>query len=369
MAHGKVELRHVSLPLKTPFETSFAREVAKDCVLVKVQSDGLCGWGEAPVTVLPLYSSETVKTAWHVLVDFLIPLLSESLDPRQFAQNVSVFKGHQMAKAGLEAALWDLKCERDSCTLSSLLGGTLSEVEVGVSVGLESTVSQVLEKVEAYLHEGYRRVKLKIKPCMDYALLKAFRLRYPEMPLQADANCGYAREHVDELARFDELNMLTLEQPFPRSDLRSHQLLQEKMTTSICLDESVASPLEAKQALELGACRNINVKPARVGGFVNSLQIHSLGLSRGAELWVGGMLETGVGRLHNLALASLPGFTLPGDISASSRYFERDILKQPVTLQKNGKIGVPQFRGGVDSLICHDTLREFTTRQETVSFG
>lgn len=366
MVIDKVELRALSIPLLTPFETSFARETHKDCILVTVYAEGQRGWGEAPVTVPPLYSSETIETAWHILRDFLIPLCRTAPEPDDFASQAKKFKGHHMAKAGLEAALWDLRCEREQSSLAKLLGGTREEVEVGVSVGLEATTDAVFEKVTKYYDSGYRRIKLKIKPGQDRALLQRFRDTYPDLPLQADANCAYGIEDTPHLISLDDFDLLLLEQPFASDALTAHIELQRRMKTPLCLDESVTSPSLAQQCLDLKACGNINIKQARVGGILAAKAIHDLCLSRGVEVWCGGMLETGVGRFHNLALASLPGFTLPGDISESGRYFEQDILSRPITLNPEGRIEVPKFGGGVDRMVDWPSLEKFTVRLETV---
>jgi o-succinylbenzoate synthase len=364
MVIERAELRYVSLPLRTPFETSTMRETHKDCILVTVYSEGLRGWGEAPVMVKPLYSSETVETAWHVLRDFLIPLATTSSDPETFAKISSMFKGHQMAKAGLEAALWDLRCEREGIPLSKLLGGTRSEVEVGVSVGLEPRVASILDKVRDYRKRGYQRIKLKIRPGQDRELLAGFRRDHSDLPLQADANCAYRPEHLPHLVGFDEFDMLLLEQPFQADDWVSHMALQKQMTTSICLDESVSSVNLARQAIALEACRNINIKQARIGGLKAAIEVHDLCLEKGIDAWCGGLLETGIGRFHNLALASLPGFCLPGDISESARYFEQDILLEPIVLNNNWNIDVPDVPGGVDRLVCRSSLERYTERVE-----
>ncbi len=362
MVIEKVELRYVSLPLRTPFETSTARETHKDCILVTVTSEGQRGWGEAPVMLEPLYSAETVETAWHVLRDFLIPLAKVSPEPAAFAKACSIFKGQQMAKAGLEAALWDLQCERRGASLSSLLGGTRKEVEVGVSVGLEPEVAEILRKVREYRERGYQRIKLKIRPGQDRDLLAGFRSEHDDLPLQADANCAYGAADIPHLMSFDEFDMVLLEQPFPGEDLVSHIALQKKMNTSICLDESVSSVSLARQAIALKACRNINIKQARIGGLSAAVEVHDLCRDQGIDVWCGGLLETGIGRFHNLALASLPGFCLPGDISESGRYFEQDILQEPIVLNENRNIDVPDFAGGVDRLVCVESLKRYTQR-------
>lgn len=361
----KFELHHLSLPLRSAFETSFARETTKDCLLVCVEHDGLRGWGEVPVMAQPLYNEETLVTARHVLADFLIPLTRERRlhDPRDFARAARRYRRHNMAKAGLEAALWDLKARREGRPLSELLGGTRAHVEVGVSVGIEADVAGVLGSVESFRAAGYRRIKLKIKPGFDLEPARQVRRLIGDDPLQLDANSAYRLSDRSRLEPLDELGLLMLEQPFDEDDLVDHATLARGLKTPICLDESITSPEQARQALQLQACRIINIKPARIGGLTAALAVHELCRAAGIPVWCGGLLETGVGRLQLLALASLPGFTLPGDISASERYFERDIIDPPVVLEEGSRISVPTCCGTEERLDL-EALERFTTGVE-----
>ncbi|MEJ2305298.1 MAG: o-succinylbenzoate synthase, partial [Anaerolineales bacterium] len=306
----------------------------------------LTGYGECVADRDPGYSYETSGTAWHILEDFLIPAVLEAdLDgPLDFQRRVSHVRGHPMAKAGLEMALWDLQGKLEGRSLRQLLGGQRQRVDVGVSVGIQSSPQALVQTVEAYLQKGYRRVKIKIKPGRDVAETRAVRHSFPDLRLQVDANSAYTLEAAQALKPLDDLDLLLIEQPLAEDDLWDHSRLQVEFKTPICLDESVLSPRHARQALEMGACRIINIKAGRVGGLSQAVAIHDLCREQGAPVWCGGMLETGVGRASNLALASLPGFTLPGDISATERYYQEDITNEHFTLN-------------LDSSITHHVLR------------
>ncbi|MBI3924467.1 MAG: o-succinylbenzoate synthase [Armatimonadetes bacterium] len=365
MRIDRVEIRLVEIPLRFPFQTSLGREDSKVCLLVTVFSDGVAGWGEVAACRAPLYNEETVETAWHVLKDFLVPLLfsREWSHPRDFARACLKFRRNHMARAGLESAVWDLYSSRLGRPLSEVLGGTRSAVAVGISLGLEEQRIVLLGRVEQALEVGYRRVKLKIAPGHDLELLREVRAAFPDAPLQVDANAAYGPRDMDRLVALDEIGLQMLEQPFGDEDLVDHARLQKRMRTPVCLDESLDSPDMVRAAAELGACRVVNLKPGRVGGVHPSLQIHELCRERRLPLWCGGMLETGVGRLHNLALASLKGFTLPGDLSASDRYFERDLIDPPVRLNPDGTVDVP-VEVGIDCRVDHRRLAEVTLRTE-----
>jgi O-succinylbenzoate synthase len=356
-----IRLYHLSMPLVSPFETSFGRQDMRDCLLVEVMSAGLHGWGECPVDPNPGYSYETTATAWHILKDFLCPaVVGRQLEgPQAYRDLVRAVRGHPMAKSALEMALWDLVGQRRGVPLRELLGGVRQQVEVGVSVGLQDNPQSLTETVAAYLTDGYRRVKLKIKPGRDVSEVAAVRKTYPDLRLQVDANSAYNLETAQALLPLDDFGLLLIEQPLSEDDLWDHHRLQRQFQTPICLDESIVHPRSARQALEIGACRVINIKQARVGGLLNALEIHDLCRSQSVPVWCGGMLETGIGRAANLALAALPNFTLPGDISATERYYRQDITQERFTLNEDSTISVPAA-AGLGIRVDRHALAEFT---------
>lgn len=339
----KIQLYQLSMPLQTPFETSFGRIDRRECLLVEVSSDGLTGFGECPADRDPGYSYETTGTAWHILSEFILPELSgvDVDGPEDLQRRMAAVRGHQMAKAGLEMALWDLLGKAQGRPLRALLGGVRDRVDVGVSVGLQESPADLVKVVEGYLAQGYRRVKIKIKPGRDVGDTRAVREAFPELRLQVDANSAYTLESAAALSPLDKLDLLLIEQPLAEDDLWDHSRLQAKFATPICLDESITAPRHARQALEMGACKVINIKPGRVGGLSHGLAIHDLCRARNVPVWCGGMLETGVGRAANLAIASLSGFTLPGDISATDRYYDEDITNEQFVLNPDSSINVP----------------------------
>lgn len=343
----KITLHHLRMRLKSPFETSFGRIEDRECVLVEVQADGLTGWGECVADRDPWYTAETASTATHILRDHLCPPLLGAPVPRplEFQAGAAAIKGHQMARAGLEMALWDWWGKAEGQSLAHMLGGNRAAVPVGVSVGLQASPGALLETVAGYLADGYQRVKLKIKPGQDVELAAVVRRAHPALALQVDANSAYTLETAAALLPLDDLDLLLIEQPLAEDDLWDHRQLQAQLRTPICLDESITSPRHARQALEMEAARIINIKAGRVGGLTQALAIHDLCLARNVPVWCGGMLETGLGRASNLALAALPGFTLPGDISASDRYYEEDITRERFTLNPDSTINVPSSPG------------------------
>jgi len=342
-----VEIRLIRLPLIEPFETSFGKVDSRLIFLLCLEANGLTGWGEVVASEEPLYSYETTGTALHVIRDFLAPAIVDApiTDLDDLAKRLSPFRGHNMAKAGIELAFMDLLAQANGKSLSSLIGGELKRVAVGVSLGIQSTVPSLLERVERYLSLGYQRIKLKIKPGWDLDVVAEVRRHYPEILLSVDANSAYTINDRDHLKKLDDFNLLMIEQPLQNDDLMDHARLQELMNTRICLDESITNQRQAKLALELDSCRIINIKVGRVGGYSEALAIHDLCGTRKIPVWCGGMLESGIGRAHNIALASLKGFTLPGDISASSRYFERDVISPAVTVAADGTVSVPDLPG------------------------
>jgi o-succinylbenzoate synthase len=347
MIIDQIILNHLRMPLLRPFETSFGSISSRDCLLIEAVSGDLTGWGECPADRDPGYSYETTGTAWHILKEFLVPaILNQELpDADELQQRMGFVRGHPMAKAGLEMAWWDLLGKASGRSLGELLGSVRNRVEVGVSVGLQESPAALVKMVEGYLGDGYRRVKIKIKPGRDLGDARAVRAAFPDLRLQVDANSAYTLESAQALLPLDELGLLLIEQPLAEDDLWDHSRLQKQFGTPICLDESILSPRHARQALEMDACRVINIKAGRVGGLSQAVAIHDLCRVQGVPVWCGGMLETGVGRAANLALAALPDFTLPGDISATDRYYAEDITEQRFTLNSDSTISVPDGPG------------------------
>lgn len=363
----KVEMRLVRLPLNEPFETSFGSIDSRLIILISVSSGGLIGWGEVVAAEEPRYSYETVGTAQHVIRDYLAPAMLvrplKALD--DLAGRFGTFRGHNMAKAGLELAYMDLLAKTRGISLSKLIGGKRERIPVGVSLGIQPSLDGLLERVDRYLSLGYQRIKLKIKPGWDLDVVREVRRRYPDILLSVDANCAYTIADTDHLKALDEFRLLMIEQPLANDDLIDHAKLQSSLTTPICLDESITSPARAKQALDIGSCRIINIKIGRVGGYSQALAIHDLCYEKNVPVWCGGMLESGIGRAHNIALASLPGFSLPGDISASSRYFARDAIVPEVTVGADGTVEVP--RGpGIGFEVDLDYIHDKTTNCERI---
>ena len=342
-----ISLRHLRMPLVAPFETSFGRELDRECILITVRADGLLGYGECVASRDPGYNYETTGTAWHILRDFIAPLIlrKDLEDSDDFQRRVQGIRGHHLAKAGVEMAIWDVLGKRAGKSLRELLGGKRSAVEVGVSVGLHASTEALVDAVDGYVASGYARVKIKIKPGRDVNEARAVRAAFPAMRLQVDANSAYSLESAEALKPLDRLNLLLIEQPLYEDDIWDHHKLQQEFETPICLDESIVSPRHARYALEMKACRVINIKAARLGGLSQAIAVHDLCFGVGFPVWCGGMLETGVGRASNLALASLPGFVLPGDISASDRYYRRDITEQRFSLNSDSTIDVPTDPG------------------------
>jgi O-succinylbenzoate synthase len=362
----RIELALLYLPYVHFFETSLGREEGRSFILVKACAGGLCGYGEVVAAEEPSYSYETTSTAWLMLKEFFIPLVFKKglVDPEDFAAEAHRFRGHPMAKAGLELALWDLKAKTAGVPLRQLYGGPRNRIEVGVSQGIENSVADLLRRIEEFLAEGYTRIKIKIKPGWDIEVAREVRRRFPEVRLQADANGAYTPEDKGLLKSLDDLGLLMLEQPFPPYDLWDHSRLQREMRTPLCLDESIISEITARQAIEMGSCRIINIKVGRVGGMVEARRIHDRSEGAGVPVWCGGMLESGIGRAHNLHIASLSDFKLPSDLSASRRYYKEDLIDPPIELEPDGAIRVPDAPGiGVNPV--EDRIRRATRRQET----
>jgi len=347
MKISKISLFPLKMPLVSHFETSFGRIYERECVLVRLESEGVVAWGECVADRDPGYSYETTGTVLHILQEFILPLLvgQDITGAADFQQRVSRVRGHHLAKAGVEMAIWDLLGKRAGKSLKELLGGVRDRVDVGVSVGLQDTTTDLVRVVDGYIANGYRRIKIKIKPGRDVSEAQAVRKAYSEIKLQVDANSAYSLENAHVLKPLDDLNMLLIEQPLYEDDIWDHRLFQKQLRTPICLDESVITPRHARYAIEMEACGIINIKPARVGGISQAVEIHDLCQKVGMPVWCGGMLETGIGRASNLAVASLPGFTLPGDISASDRYYSRDVTEERFKLNSDSTIDVPSGPG------------------------
>lgn len=367
----RIDLIHISQMLVSPFVTSFGPQQKRDCLLVTIHGEGLAGWGECVATNDPGYSYETVGTAWHILADFLIPaLVGRTLaGPEELAPALKFVRGHPLAKAALDQAVWDLSAQRDGLSLAAKLAapyveGPRDRVKVGVSIGIQPSIERTLDVIQGYYDDGYRRIKLKIKPGHDLPLAEAARGAFPDLPIMLDANSAYTLADAPVFRAMDDLNLLMLEQPLGYEDIYDHSLLRPQIASPLCLDESIHSADHARFALAIGACDIINVKPSRVAGWTEARRIHDLCRAAGMPLWVGGMLETGVGRAAQLALASLPGFTLPGDISATDRYYEHDITEPFVLNREDSTITVPSGPG-LGVTVDQRQLEAVTIRRET----
>ncbi len=342
----------VRLPLIRPFTTSSHTKDHLDHILLRVRDrDGSEGWGECASASDPYYCSETTESSWHILRDFLIPgvLGAQWMHPDEAAQTWEKVRGNNFAKAGLEMACWDLYTRSERQPLAQPLGGARREIFSGVSLGIEPSVDAILEQVERFLDQGYRRIKMKIGPGRDLAYLSAVRERWPDVLLMADANSAYSLEnprHVEALRALDDLHLMMIEQPLADDDIVDHARLQAQLATPICLDESIHSVHDARKALDLGSCRIINIKVSRLGGLSEARRVHDLCLSREVPVWCGGMHEFGIGRAANVAISSLPGFTLPGDVSGSDRAYREDIVDPPIRAHA-GAIDVPWDRPGL----------------------
>lgn len=350
-----IQLHVVSLPYVEPLRTSFGVEPDKAAVLVELTTDtGVTGWGEAPIEVRPGYGSETVITAMHVLDEFIIPRLNGQTieSPFEVPALLKSIRGHNFAKCGMETAVWDAFARTNDMRLADCFATYLpaghesrNVATVGVSIGIQPTVEDTVAIIQKRLNQGYQRIKLKIKRGWDVELARGIRAALPDITLMLDANSDYTLADADHLAQLDAFNLLMIEQPLAYNDIYEHSKLQAQIKTPICLDESVKNVNDLKLALEIGACTILNLKPARVGGYVESLKIYNLCVETGAPLWIGGMLETGVGRAANTAFASLPGVTLPCDISATDRYFDPDITEPPFVLGPDSTLAVPDGAG------------------------
>ena len=363
-----VELRVLKMRLLQPFRTSFGVQQDRYPLLVRLEIDGRSQWGECVAGEGPWYSYETVETAWQILKGYLVPAVigRELADVDALETLFAPVRGHHMAKACLEMAFTSALAEHARKPLATFVGGVRDRVETGVSIGIQATIDELLDSIGTHLAQGYRRIKVKIEPGWDVMTIAAIRQRYPEITLMADANSAYTLDDAAHLAQLDQFGLLMLEQPLTAGDLVDHAALQRQLRTPICLDESIESAREARQALELGSCRVINIKPGRVGGFAESRRIHDLASKANVPVWCGGMLETGIGRACNVALATLANFRLPGDISASDRYWAEDIVEPPFILQRGGTIAVPT-RWGLGVRVKVDLVERLTVRREMIA--
>jgi O-succinylbenzoate synthase len=363
----KITLREIHLPLVSPFQTSFGTTSLRRIPLIEADVDGVIGWGESTAGEDPYYSYETVETAWHIIRDFLWP----SLQGREFSSAAEVLdifaqvRGHNMAKAGVETAIWDAEAKQKNVPLAKLLGGTREEIGSGVSIGIQPSIEVLLAKVEKELAAGYQRIKIKIKPGSDIEPARALRERFPRIRLMVDANSAYTLNDAALLKQLDAFYLIMIEQPLGHDDIYSHAALQRELQTPICLDECIHDYEHARAAIEIGACKIINIKLGRVGGHTAARQIHNLCQQKSIPVWCGGMLESGIGRAHNIAMSTLPNFTLPGDVSASRRYWAEDIIEPEVEVTPRGTIRVPTTPGiGYTPRI--DRIESLTKRREVL---
>lgn len=360
-------LRELHMPLVRPFETSFGVTRERRILLAEVQSEGLTGWGECTAGERPYFSAESTDTAWQVLLNELAPTLAAST-PEHGGDCPKIFKqvrGNRMAKAALENAVWDLEAQREGVSLSQLMGGVRESIPCGVSLGIQPSINELLAAIERELAAGYQRIKLKCKPGWDVEVFDKVRNRWPGITLSCDANSAYRLRDEDHLIGFDAFDLLMIEQPLWHDDFYYHSILQKRLETAICLDESICNRRDALAAIEMESCKIINIKLGRVGGFSEAIAVHNAAMERGVPVWCGGMLESGIGRAHNIALSTLENFTLPGDVSASARYWADDIVEPEITVSAQGEIAVPDVPGrGYE--VRRDLIEQLTVRKEKV---
>jgi O-succinylbenzoate synthase len=364
----RLELRLLKLPLVHFFETSFGRIYDKHFLLVRLDAGGVSGFGECVAEQDPYYSSETNDTVWHIIESFIAPrvLGVDFAHPRDLFAALKAIRGHNMAKAAVEMAAWDLHARQAGEPLWRVLGGSRDRIASGVSIGIQDSLPDLVAKVAREIDAGYRRIKIKIKPGWDVDAVEAVRARFSDVPLMVDANAAYTSADADHLATLDRYGLMMIEQPLDYDDIGDHAVLQRQLKTAVCLDESIKSVNVAREAIAAGACRIINIKPGRVGGFSESIRLHDLCAAHGVPVWHGGMLESGIGRAANIHLSTLPNFSLPGDIAASKRYFDPDLIDPPIEVAADGTIAVPQGPGlGVS--ICEDRIERATLRQSTLT--
>ncbi|MDM5331867.1 o-succinylbenzoate synthase [Ureibacillus composti] len=343
----EITIRHLKMHLKSPFSTSFGTVYDKEFLLLEAKDEqGTIGWGESVAFVAPWYTEETLKTNWHMLEDFLIPLIlnKEIQHPDEVTPLFSGIRKNNMAKSAIEGAVWDIYAQQTNQSLTDALGGSKNKIEVGISLGIQESIEKQIAVVEHYVNEGYKRIKVKIKPGWDVQVIRALRERFPDVAIMADANSAYSLEDLNTLKQLDEYNLTMIEQPLASDDIIDHAVLQKQIKTPICLDESINSLEDARKAIELGSCGVINIKIGRVGGISEAKKIHDYCAEKGVPVWCGGMLESGIGRAHNIALTTLSNFVLPGDTAGSNHYWEKDIIN-PEVIVEDGYIQVPKTIG------------------------
>jgi O-succinylbenzoate synthase len=362
-----ITIREIQMPLVHFFETSFGRTTSRRILLITAHCDGLNGWAECVAGENPYYSDEWVETAWATTRDYLAPaLVGRTLNQaRECVALLSQVRGHRMAKAAMENALWDVEARQKKQPLWKLLGGTRREIACGVSIGIQDSIEQLLGKIETELAAGYRRIKVKVKPGWDINVLERIRSRWPNILLSCDANSAYRLSEVEHLRKFDQFNLLMIEQPLWNDDIYFHARLQKQFKTKICLDESIHNARDAEAAIELGACGIINIKVGRVGGFTEAKSVHDVCQARDIPVWCGGMLESGVGRVHNVALSTLENFRLPGDVSASKRYWKEDIIEPEVEVSPQGTIAIND-EPGTGYRVREDLIEKLTVRKQII---
>ncbi len=363
----KITLREIHLRLLSPFETSFGKTDLRRIVLLEADVDGTIGWGESTAGENPYYCYETVETAWHILSDHAWRLIKgrEVAAASEIWDLLAHIRGHNMAKAALETAIWDAEAKQKNMPLAKLLGGTRAEIPCGVSIGIQPGIPALIAKVEKELAAGYQRIKIKIKPGVDMELVRALRQRFPQIRLMADANSAYRLEDAPLLKQLDAFHLMMIEQPLGYDDIYSHAALQRQLETPICLDECIHDVEHARAAIDLGACKIINIKLGRVGGHAPARRLHDLCQSKSIPVWCGGMLESGIGRAHNVAMSSLSNFSLPGDVSASRRYWDEDIVDPEVEVTAQGTIRVPTAPG-IGYAPRLDRIESLTVRREVL---
>lgn len=343
----QITLREIQMPLAHPFVTSFGKTTTRRILLIEIESEGMQAWGECVAGEHPYFSDEMIDTAWQITEAEIVPRIKgknigKGSDVPAMLEQV---RGHRMAKAAIENAMWDLEAQVKQMPLAKLLGGTRDIIACGVSIGMQDSMEAQLAKVEQEVAAGYQRIKLKCQPGWDTAMFEAVRKRWPNILLSCDANSAYRLTDADHIASWDEFKLLMIEQPLWYDDFFFHAELQRRILTDICLDECIRNSRDAEAALRLGSGRILNIKVGRVGGFTEAIAIHDVAQQQGVPVWCGGMLESGIGRAHNIALSSLPNFTLPGDVSASKRYWSQDIIEPEVTVSATGEITIPTGPG------------------------
>jgi o-succinylbenzoate synthase len=363
-----ITLQEIRMPLVHFFETSFGRTTDRRILLVRLECEGITAWGECVAGEGPFYSEESIETAWYVLHDYLAPLVSgkQFCSAKDCVRLFAAIRGHRMAKAAIENALWEAEAQERAVPLWKLLGGNQGKIPCGVSIGIQDSIEQLLDKIALELTAGYRRIKVKCKPGWDVKIFEKIRQRWPDILLSCDANSAYTTDDFEHLKTFDQFELLMIEQPLWNDDIYFHVQLQKQLKTAICLDESIRSARDARTAVALGACRIVNIKVGRVGGFSEAIAVHDACKAANIPVWCGGMLESGIGRSHNIALSTLENFRLPGDVSASKRYWKEDIIEPEVEVSNDGFIQVPNSVGR-GYRVKEDLIERLTVRKETIS--